>query len=55
MRMLDIYDQKSMFSNIKVGYISVCFVRAISTLCVCVSVVRAVRKLHFSFVTNLNT
>jgi len=59
-RMLDFCDQKSMFSNLKVGCKSVYLVHANSTLCVCVCVcvfclVRAVRKFHFSFVINLNT
>jgi len=36
--MLDIYDQKSMFSNLKVDCSSVYFVSANSTLCVCVCV-----------------
>jgi len=34
--MLDFNDQKSMFSNLKVGCKSVYFVHATSTLCVCV-------------------
>jgi hypothetical protein len=50
---LDIYDRKSVFTNLKVGCSSVCLVRANSTLCVCVfCLVGAVHKFHFTFVTN---